>query len=152
MGQKSGQRVRNSPNKDQVASDLLWESINSGFRPTVGIHQFLHRSCCGNPIINKWIPTAAPMTELVDSHSRSDAKGVLFGQFLTLWPDFWPTLGLFGENRLLRLLLVWGQKKLWADKKKSPYFPFKSASNIILECAVHNLRIACSTILGVRAT
>ena len=80
-----------------LSSELLWESINSfirptvgihfgnfSIRPTVGIHQFLHRSCCGNPIINKWIPTAAPMTEFVDSHSRSDAKGVLFCQFLTL--------------------------------------------------------------------
>ena len=35
-------------------------------------------------IAKKWIPTAAPMTELVDSHSRLNAKGVLFGQFLTL--------------------------------------------------------------------
>ena len=51
IGQKSGQRVRNSPNKDQVASDLLWESINSGFRPTVGIHQFWLPSYCGNPFI-----------------------------------------------------------------------------------------------------
>merc|ERR1712208_265871 len=37
IGKKSGQRVQNSPNKDQVASDLLWESINSVLRPTVGI-------------------------------------------------------------------------------------------------------------------
>ena len=50
IGQKSGQRVRNSPNKDQVASDLLWESINSGVRPTVGIHQFWRPSYCGNPL------------------------------------------------------------------------------------------------------
>ena len=32
IGKKSGQRVQNSPNKDQVASDLLWESINSVLR------------------------------------------------------------------------------------------------------------------------
>ncbi len=49
IGQKSGQRVRNSPNKDQVASDLLWESINSVLRPTVGIHQFCPPTYCGNP-------------------------------------------------------------------------------------------------------
>ena len=55
------------------------------------------------------IPTAAPMTELVDSHSRLNAKGVLLGQFLTLRPVFWPTLGLFGENCQLRLLLVWAK-------------------------------------------
>ena len=57
------------------------------------------------------------MTELVDSLSRSDATWFLFGRFWTLWPDFWPTLGLFGENCLWKLVLVWGQKKLWADKK-----------------------------------
>ena len=49
IGQKSGQRVQNSPNKDQGASDLLWESINSVLRPTVGIHQFCPPSYCGNP-------------------------------------------------------------------------------------------------------
>ena len=49
IGKKSGQRVQNSPNKDQVASDLLWESINSVLRPTVGIHQFCPPSYCGNP-------------------------------------------------------------------------------------------------------
>ena len=49
IGQKSGQRVQNSPNKDQVASDLLWESINSVLRPTVGIHQFCPPTYCGNP-------------------------------------------------------------------------------------------------------
>ena len=47
----------------------------------MGIHQFLHWSCCGNPIIKKLIPTAAPMKELVDSHSRSNAKGVLLVNF-----------------------------------------------------------------------
>ena len=52
MGQKSGQRVQNSQNKDQVASDLLWESINSGVRPTVGIHLYTG----------------------VDSHSSSEAR------------------------------------------------------------------------------
>ena len=34
--------------------------------------------------IQPWIPTAAPMTELVDSHSRSDDTWFLFCQFLTL--------------------------------------------------------------------
>ena len=50
VGHKSGQRVQNSQNKDQMASDLLWESINSVHRPTVGIHQFCPRSYCGNPL------------------------------------------------------------------------------------------------------
>ena len=78
MGQKSGQRVQNSQNKDPTvnsgfrptvgihqfwlpsycgnpfftnsASDLLWESINSVLRPTVGIHQFCPPSYCGNPL------------------------------------------------------------------------------------------------------
>ena len=53
VGQKSGQRVQNSQNKDQMASDLLWESINSVHRPTVGIHQFCPRSYCGNPLFTK---------------------------------------------------------------------------------------------------
>ena len=43
MGQKSGQRVQNSQNKDPT--------VNSGFRPTVGIHQFWLPSYCGNPFI-----------------------------------------------------------------------------------------------------
>ena len=50
---------------------------------------------------NWWIPPAALMTELVDSPSRSDDTWFLFSEFWTLWPDFWPTLGLFGENCLL---------------------------------------------------
>ena len=32
-----------------MASDLLWESINSVLRPTVGIHQFWLPTYCGNP-------------------------------------------------------------------------------------------------------
>ena len=47
---KTAQRVQNSQNKDQMASDLLWESINSVHQPTVGIHQFCPRSYCGNPL------------------------------------------------------------------------------------------------------
>ena len=39
----------------------------------------------------------------MDSHSRSDATWSLFGEFWTLWPDFLPILGLFGENCLLKL-------------------------------------------------
>merc|ERR1712051_793304 len=61
MGQKSGQRVQNSQNKDLT--------VNSGFRPTVGIHQFWLPTYCGNPsilasdllwesiYILEWIPT-----------------------------------------------------------------------------------------------
>ena len=74
-------------NSPILSSNLLWESIYSV----------------------QWIPTVAQWTELVDSHSRLNAKGVLFGQFLTLRSVFWPTLGLFGENCQLRLLLVWAQ-------------------------------------------
>ena len=58
---------------------------------------------------NWWIPSAALRTELEDALSKSDATWFLFGQFWTLWPDFWPTLGLFGENCLLKLVLVWGR-------------------------------------------
>ena len=55
--QKSGQRVQNSQNKDQVTSHLLWESINSVLRATVGIHLYTR----------------------VDSHSRSkDRIGLIF--------------------------------------------------------------------------
>ena len=56
--------------------------------------------------------------------SRLNAKGVLFGQLLTLRPVFWPTLGLFGENCLLKLLLVWANKNFEQIKTKLPYFPF----------------------------
>ena len=60
-------------------------------------------------IVNKWIPSVALRTELMDSLSSSEDTWFLFGQFWTLWPDFWPTLGLFGENCLLKLVLVWGR-------------------------------------------
>ena len=33
-----------------MASDLVWESINSVYQPTVGIPQFCPRSYCGNPL------------------------------------------------------------------------------------------------------
>ena len=92
IGKKSGQRVQNSQNKDPT--------VNSVLRPTVGIHQFCPPSYCGNPFIyssgfpqqlggqNWWIPTVGRRTELMDSHSRSDATWSLFGEFRTLWPDF----------------------------------------------------------------
>ena len=40
LGQKSGQSVQNSQNKEQKASDLLRDPINSVHRHTQGIHQF----------------------------------------------------------------------------------------------------------------
>ena len=40
VGQKSGQTVKNWPNKNQVASDLLRESTDSVIRSAEGIHQF----------------------------------------------------------------------------------------------------------------
>ena len=49
VGQKSGQRVQNSQNKNHVSADLLGESINSFIRATGGIHQFFHPTYCGNP-------------------------------------------------------------------------------------------------------
>ena len=72
-------------------------------------------------IVNKSIPSVGRITELMGSLSssddricgcpqvRSDVSWFLFGQFWTLWPDFWPTLRLFGENCLLKRVLVWGQ-------------------------------------------
>ena len=92
VGKKSDQRVQNSQNKDPT--------VNSGVRPTVGIHQFWRPTYCGNPFIywsgfpqqlgrqNWWIPTVGRTPELMDSHSRSDATWSLFCEFWTLWPDF----------------------------------------------------------------
>ena len=54
MGKKSGQRVQNSLNKNQVSSDLLGESTNSVIRAAGGIHQFCHQSCWGNPLIGNF--------------------------------------------------------------------------------------------------
>ena len=48
VGQKSGQRVQNWPNKNQVASDLLRESTDSVLRATEGIHQICHLTYWGN--------------------------------------------------------------------------------------------------------
>ena len=44
--------------------------------------------------ILEWIPTVARRTELMDSHSSSDATWSLFGEFRTLWPDFLPIWGV----------------------------------------------------------
>ena len=54
VGQKSGQRVQNSLNKNQVSSDLLGESTNSVIRAAGGIHQFCHPTCWGNPLIGNF--------------------------------------------------------------------------------------------------
>ena len=52
VGQKSGQRVQNWPNKNQVASDLLRESTDSVIRAAEGIHQFCHPTYWGNPLVD----------------------------------------------------------------------------------------------------
>ena len=54
VGKKSGQRVQNSLNKNQVSSDLLGESTNSVIRAAGGIHQFCHPTCWGNPLIGNF--------------------------------------------------------------------------------------------------
>ena len=54
MGQKSGQRVKNWPNKNQVASDLLRESTDSVLRAAEGIHQFCPQSYWGNPLVDNF--------------------------------------------------------------------------------------------------
>ena len=87
VGQKSGQSVKNWPNKTPFASDLLWESTNSVIGAAVGIHQFLHPTYCGNPLWQFQHPTYCgnppiPSSELlwesnyqqVDSHSSSDDR------------------------------------------------------------------------------
>ena len=54
VGQKSGQRVQNWPNKNQVASDLLRESTDSVLRAAEGIHQFCPQSYWGNPLVDNF--------------------------------------------------------------------------------------------------
>ena len=54
VGQKSGQRVQNWPNKNQVASDLLRASTNSVIRAAEGIHQFCHPTFWGNPLVGNF--------------------------------------------------------------------------------------------------
>ena len=54
MGQKSGQRVKNWPNKNQVASDLLRESTDSVIRAAEGIHQFCPPTYWGNPLADNF--------------------------------------------------------------------------------------------------
>ena len=60
VGQKSGQRVQNWPNKNQVASDLLRASSNSVIGATEGIHQFCHQTHWGNP----FEPTSCAMSKI----------------------------------------------------------------------------------------
>ena len=54
VGQKSGQRVQNWPNKNQVASDLLRESTDSVIRAAEGIHQFCPPTYWGNPLADNF--------------------------------------------------------------------------------------------------
>ena len=54
VGQKSGQRVKNWPNKNQVASDLLRESTDSVIRAAEGIHQFCPPTYWGNPLADNF--------------------------------------------------------------------------------------------------
>ena len=54
VGQKSGQRVKNWPNKNQVASDLLRESTDSVIRAAEGIHQFCPPTYWGNPLVDNF--------------------------------------------------------------------------------------------------
>ena len=102
-GQKSGQRVQNSQNKDQrhpsccgnppiLSSELLWESTvysthllfynvkcfydfylakSPEVKISIDTKFHFHFKSSWTRICKKWIPTVAPRTELVDSHSRS---------------------------------------------------------------------------------
>ena len=54
VGQKSGQRVQNWPNKNQVSSELLRESTDSVLRAAEGIHQFCPQSYWGNPLVDNF--------------------------------------------------------------------------------------------------
>ena len=69
VGQKLGQRVQNSQNKNQVSSDLLGESTNSVIRAAGGIHQFCHPTCWGNPLIGNFSCTWTPCSVRVWTHS-----------------------------------------------------------------------------------
>ena len=55
VGQKSGQRVQNWPNKNQVASDLLRESTDSVIRAAEGIHQFCPPTSQKRREISGWV-------------------------------------------------------------------------------------------------
>ena len=96
VGQKSGQRVQNSQNKDQMASDLLWESINSVHRPTVGIHQFCPRSYCGNPLFTN------SATNLLCESINSGLRAAVGIHFLQIRP---PTY--CGNPSILSSELLW---------------------------------------------
>ena len=88
IGKKSGQRVQNSQNKDQMASDLLWESINSVHRPTVGIHflQIQPPTYCGSPSILSsellWESTNSVLQATVGIHYIFNTPSLLQCQML----------------------------------------------------------------------
>ena len=97
MGQKSGQSVKNWPNKTPFASDLLWESTNSVIGAAVGIHQFLHPTYCGNPLWqfqhptycgNPLILSSELLWESINSFIRPTV-GIHFGNF-----SIRPTVGI----------------------------------------------------------
>ena len=115
-------------NDDFICSQIFWDVLKmfsdtskmfSGFsQNVVGLMvDWLSRSDA--EIVNKWVPSVGRITELMNSLSssddrisecpqvsRSDVSWFLFGKFWTLWPDFWPTLGLFSDDCLLRLLML----------------------------------------------
>ena len=82
VGQKSGQRVQNWPNKNQVASDLLRAFSNSVLRAAEGIHELCHPTYWGNP--------------LVDNFSIRPAEGIL--QFCHR--SYWGNLSILSSDLL----------------------------------------------------
>ena len=65
MGQKSGQSIKNSQNKDQKASNLLRESTSDKID---GFPQLFGGNICKN-----WIPSVGQKIELMDPLNRSSA-------------------------------------------------------------------------------
>ena len=71
------------------------------------------------------VPTLAGCQFLEGPHTCLDVMWSLFWSKLDLKMKIWPTSGRFGENCLLKLVLVCPILTQWWNKKNWVYFPFK---------------------------
>ena len=119
VGQKSGQSVKNWPNI----------KAPSCIRPTVGIHQFCHQSCRGNPSIPSsdllWESTFWQFQHLTYCGNPPIPSSELLWE--SIRQNWWiPTIGRMQEGAYLvnfwHFDLIFGQ--LWGFSVKIAYWDF----------------------------
>ena len=107
--------------RDKIASPhLLDVKIGSPHLPDVSFEGPL---TCWMSVLR--VPSLAGCQFLEGPLTCLDVMWSLFWSKLDLKMKIWPTSGRFGENCLLKLVLVCPILTQWWNKKKRVYFPFK---------------------------